>query len=341
MSKVYIPGVNKGDLAAEYHRKFPNAGSMTLAKLIFKEHPALFNDVEAVRNAVRRARGKHGAMHRQSGSTRVADTVVRTTDAFGSLPEGIRHFEERDPFFITGPARIGIISDVHLPFHEKTPLVEALKHCRKFKPTHLVLNGDIADFFSVSFWEKDPRKRDLKNEIQTTRDFLELLRKQFKDAEIIYKLGNHEERWERYLRVKAPELLGVADFEIQKVLRFEDHGIQCVSDCRPIRAGHLNIIHGHEFRWGITSPVNPARGFYQRGKECALGGHLHQTSAHNEKSMNDIIISCWSTGCLCDLKPDYAPMNKWNHGFATTELDKGGMFEVHNYKLIHGRVYES
>lgn len=334
---------NRTDLSKGYHARFPNHGNQTIAKMMLKEHGALFPSLNAALCSIRRVRGALGNRHRKHGigETPKREGSTKPTDAFGLIPEGIRHFKEREPLFIGGPARVGILSDIHLPYHEKTPLLEALRICRKYKPTHLILNGDIADFFSVSFWEKDPRKRDLKNEITTVREFLAVVRRQFKDTEIIYKLGNHEERWERYLRVKAPELIGVADFELEKILHMENHGIRCVSECRPIRVGHLNVIHGHEFRWGIQSPVNPARGFYLRGKECALGGHLHQTSSHNEKSMNDVIISCWSTGCLCDLQPDYSRFNKWNHGFATVDLDKGGMFEVHNYKLINGRAFES
>jgi predicted phosphodiesterase len=333
--------VPKSQLAHELCRKFPDHGNHTIAKLLYKEHPELFSSLEAARCCVRRARGSQGELHRKTAKHLAPGPKVAIQDAFGCLPEGIQQLKERDPLRIKGPATVAILSDIHIPYHDKTPLVSALEFCRKIKPSHIVLNGDIADFFSVSFWEKDPRERDLANEIRTVREFLALLRKQFRQAEIIYKLGNHEERWERYLRVKAPELLGIADFEIDSVLHFSNHGITKVGDFRPIRAGHLNIIHGHEFRWGIQSPVNPARGFYLRGKECCLGGHLHQTSSHNEKSMNDTVVSCWSTGALCDLKPAYAPMNKWNHGFAFVDLDKKGMFEVHNYKLIHGRVFES
>jgi predicted phosphodiesterase len=329
----------KVDIAEEYARRFPDHGSMTLAKLMVKDHGALFLSTEQARDAVRKARGAKGNKTRKEA--RIEMPLRKHTDPFGGIPEGIRHFQEREPLFIKGPARVAILSDIHIPYHDKTPLVEALRTCRKWGPTHLLLNGDIADFFSVSFWEKDPRKRNLANEIATVREFLGVVRKQFPKAEIIYKLGNHEERWERYLRVKAPELIGVADFETNKVLHFDKHGIQGVGECRVIRIGHLNVIHGHEFRWGIQSPVNPARGFYLRGKECVIGGHLHQTSAHNEKSMNGTVVSAWSTGCLCDMQPDYAPINKWNHGFATVELDKGGMFEVHNYKLIQGRAFES
>jgi hypothetical protein len=44
-------------------------------------------------------------------------------------------------------------------------------------------------------------------------------------------------------------------------------------------------------------------------------------------------------GCLCDLSPDYAIVNRWNHGFAIVDIDEDGSFEVHNHKIIDGRVY--
>jgi predicted phosphodiesterase len=334
--------ISRKGLAEDYCRRFPNHGSRTLGRMLQRDHGDLFLSYNAAYLCVRNVRGAQGKLHRHTrADDLLAVKLPGKTDGFGSIPDGIQQLKDHEPLMIKGPAKVAILSDIHIPFHDKTPLVAALESCHKYKPTHIILNGDIADFFSVSFWEKDPRERDLANEIKTVREFLALLRKRFRDAQIIYKLGNHEERWERYLRVKAPELLGIPDFEIETVLQFGNHGIIKVGDFRPIRVGHLNVIHGHEFRWGIQSPVNPARGFYLRGKECCLGGHLHQTSSHNEKSMNDTVVSCWSTGCLADLKPAYAPMNKWNHGFACVELDKGGMFEVHNYKLIHGRVFES
>ena len=43
--------------------------------------------------------------------------------------------------------------------------------------------------------------------------------------------------------------------------------------------------------------------------------------------------TAWSTGCLCNLRPEYAKFNRWNHGFAFVDIDKSGEFEVHNYKI--------
>ena len=50
-------------------------------------------------------------------------------------------------------------------------------------------------------------------------------------------------------------------------------------------------------------------------------------------------MSTWSTGCLCDLHPDYRPLNNWNHGFAIVEVAKDGTFQVQNKTVINGTIY--
>jgi hypothetical protein len=46
---------------------------------------------------------------------------------------------------------------------------------------------------------------------------------------------------------------------------------------------------------------------------------------------------CYSLGCLCNLTPEYAPVNKWTHGFAIVELGKG--YSVANHIIDRGTVY--
>ena len=75
----------------------------------------------------------------------------------------------------------------------------------------LILNGDICDHYANSRFEADPKHRDFKVEVESVRFFLHGLRKRFPNAQIVYKHGNHEERYEKYLRAKAPELLGLED----------------------------------------------------------------------------------------------------------------------------------
>jgi len=39
---------------------------------------------------------------------------------------------------------------------------------------------------------------------------------------------------------------------------------------------------------------------------------------HTEMTIERKQISSWSIGCLCGLAPQFMPVNKWNHGFATS-----------------------
>ncbi len=139
--------------------------------------------------------------------------------------------------------------------------------------------------------------------------------------------------------MKAPELYGVPEFEAKTILGLPDLNIVWVDGKRPIRIGKLNVIHGHEYSFGISNPVNPARGFFLRTKVHCIGGHFHQTSAHSEKNLEQTVISTRSTGCLCSLHPDYRPINTWNHGFAFAEVYSDGAFDVQNKIIIKGKVY--
>lgn len=198
----------------------------------------------------------------------------------------------------------------------------------------------MADFYSMSFWMTDPRERKFGRELKMMRDFLGLVRDGFPDADIVYKIGNHEERYIRYMTVKAPELLSVSSFDFEEITHCNKYNVKVVGDKRIVKIGYLNAIHGHEFGKGTFSPVNPARTFFLKGKEHCIGAHFHQTSQHSEKTMNEDVIGCWSIGCVSDLHPDYRPINAWNHGFALVERD-GHKFEVSNKKIIDGKVYGS
>jgi hypothetical protein len=203
----------------------------------------------------------------------------------------------------------------------------------------ILLNGDIADHYSISRWQTDPRLRDFPGEINAVKFFLKGLREQFPKARIIYKHGNHEERYDKFLQLKAPELLEVEQFSWKSIFGLDDYGIELVTNKRPIKLGELNVIHGHEYVFQISNPVNPARGLYLRSKVHCLGGHFHQTSQHSEKNLEQSVVSTWSTGALCDLHPEYRPLNPWNHGFAFVETDHAGAFRVDNLRIVDGEVW--
>lgn len=319
--------------------RFPEAGAMTLAKRAYRENKECFASLDAARSAFRTQFGSMGKWHRNNRAPERYREPRKSGVGFEALPEGLTHFTNWEAYKMDGERKALVISDPHIPYHRRDVLLTALGHGKKHQCNTVILNGDIADFFAVSFWEKDPRKRRFAEELKTVANFLAQVRCEFPKATIVYKIGNHEERWERYMQVKAPELLDVEAFDIRELLSLNKLGIATVTDKRPIMLGKLNVIHGHEFKFGINNPVNPARGFFLRGKAHCLGGHFHQSSQHSEKNMEQLVVSTWSTGCLCDLHPDYAPLNQWNHGFAMVEVDRKGSFLVHNHKIINGEIY--
>jgi len=327
--------ISKQALAAALIDRFPNAPNRALARMLQVEHPDAFPSLEPARNVIRLLRGAHGINVTKPNPLHARIKPLGWQQAI--IPPSSS--KKRTPVVLNGPIKLGVFSDLHIPYHNIQPVEAAIAHIKKAKCDTLLINGDLGDFYACSRHEKDPRRR-LADELDAIRQFLFWLRSQFPKQRILYKIGNHETNLERYLMREAPVLLGVPDFTIRDVLKLDSFKIEVVESLQLIQAGKLSIYHGHELPQGMSSPVNPARGLWMRVQETILCGHWHRTSEHTETTgISRKVSSCWSVGCLCDLSPDYAIVNRWNHGFAIVDIDKDGSFEVHNHKIIDGRVY--
>ena len=331
----------KGQFVREVIAEMPDAPTKTIARVAYKRAPEMFTDLETARSLARRIRGATGKRNRAVLDDR---SMIRPPqppgNVFPLLPEPKSEWDaEWCAFELEFPARVLILADAHIPYHDKGALETAIKTGKDRGCDTVLLNGDTADFFSISQWEKDPRRRDFPAEVESVKQFLGYIRGAFPNARLLYKVGNHEERFVRYMELKAPELLGVKNFELPEVLGLNAVDATYITDMRPIKAGKLFVIHGHEYRFNISNPVNPARGFFLRAKTHVLGSHLHQSSQHSAKALDGTVISTFSTGCLCSLNPRYRPLNDWNWGFAILSVDKGGAFDVDNLRVIGGRAY--
>lgn len=322
--------MTKKELCIQYREKYGwDMPTLKLARIVYGENKLLFNTLESVRLNLGRLEGK--------SKGRRNNKVYLEKPERPRNPYNLPKSEEADykPYKVDGK-RILILSDIHIPYHSIEALTAAFDHAKKEKPDTIILNGDTLDFYGLSRFMKDPKKRDFAYELGVFKEFIEIVKKTF-SARIIYKLGNHCVRYEHFLMMKAHELIGVEEFEFANIIKARAEGIEIVGDKTIMKAGSLNIIHGHEFGNGVFSPVNIARGLYMKGKTSAIQGHNHQTSEHSESNMNGEITTTWSLGCLCELHPGYLPLNKWNHGFAMVQVD-GDNFEVHNKRIFKGKV---
>jgi predicted phosphodiesterase len=321
--------------AKEYRLKYGmDMPTLTLAKLIYKENKDLFTSVDDARTTLRYNEGKLGDHSRKHAKDKSLYMTEERPKNPWKLPESDE--TKYEPFIIKAK-KLAVLSDIHIPYHSVAALSAGLDLIQSEKPDAILLNGDTIDFYGLSRFMKDPRKRSVAHELQATRDFLDVL-SQF-GAKIYFKIGNHEERYENYLMRVAPELLGVREFELKHLLGLDARGIDLIGDKRIMKANDLNIVHGHEFGQSIFSPVNIARGLFLRGKVTAMQGHNHSVSEHTESNMNGEITTTWSLGCLCELNPAYLPINKWSHGLAIVDLsDNGKDFHVRNYRIHKGKI---
>jgi hypothetical protein len=147
---------------------------------------------------------------------------------------------------------VGILSDIHVPFHSEVALQAAVGHFKTVGIDALILNGDTCDFYAISRWIKDPKKRDFRGEITAATQLLAWLRQEFPGVPIIFKSGNHEERWRHWLWQHAPEISDDPRMGLDQWLELAEHGIELVEDQRPIMCGELPVLHGHEKGKGIS-----------------------------------------------------------------------------------------
>jgi predicted phosphodiesterase len=319
--------MTKVKLTLQYREKYGwEMPTLKLARIIYKDNPLLFPTLDSVRTTLRGLEGKGG-----THAIKHNDIPNRPKNPY-NLPQSDETIYE--PYKLEAK-RLLILSDIHIPYHSIGALTIAFNWAKKEKPDAILLNGDTLDFFGLSRFAKDPKKRSFSSELESFKDFINILKQTF-DAKIIFKMGNHCERYEHFLWMKAGELIGVDEFDISNILKARAEGIEVIKDKRIIKAGGLNIIHGHEYP-GAFSPVNIAKGLYTKSKVSAIQGHNHQTSSHTETDMNGDVITTWSIGCLCELHPLYMPLNKWNHGFAFVKID-GEDFEVQNKRIHKGKI---
>lgn len=320
----------KNTIIREYLKKFPNANYSSLSRKILKENIKSFKDVESIRSMIRSIVGSNG------------NSVVK--DKSQNQKHRLSHYDlpqsyENDftPYEIK-QSRILILSDLHFPYQDNKAIIAALDYGKLKKVDCIFINGDLIDFANISRHEKDWRHRNITHEFESVKLFLKLLRLHFPKTKIVYKLGNHDERWEKFLYAKAPEIFDMPEFQLEIILRLGELKIDIVKDKRPVLLGKLTVLHGHELM-GMGG-VNPARATFTKTMEDTLVGHYHRTSSHSEPTMNNRLINVHSQGCLCELHPMFMPVNKWNLGFSYVELNiKTGEYYLDSKKIVNNKVY--
>lgn len=321
--------MTKTELAIKVLREFPNSSTRQIARILYRRFPICFRNEGAARRVVRYAVGASGTADRNK--KKKVNMPKRT-----SLKCPASLAQPWKPVLCGGNNTL-IIGDMHLPYHDKKALEIAVDYGKYRGVDSVIIHGDFLDFYNISRFQKRPDQRDTVGEARMGVECLTWLRSIFKKQPIWFKIGNHEQRWDKLIWDKAPELWGFDAVQLHHILKFDDLGIQRVDD-QPIKISDLNVFHGHEVFQGGGGAVVPARTLFSKAMANVVAGHVHRTSQHVEPThLGGTEISCWTIGHLCNPNPEYARINKWNLGFAIVESDNTS-FDVSNLRI--GKKYK-
>lgn len=340
----------KADLSKEYRKKYSSFPLLTLARVMHKEHPEVYESIENARKSLLYITGKHGAKLRDKAKSRHSDTFINerqsTTAAEFRLPK--TWAQPKSVFTLPAECdNIGFLSDAQVPFQDNIAIEATYEFLKDKKINTIFINGDWVDFYGLSFFERDPRRRSFKKEYRNILLSLEHMRHHFPDAKIFYNLdANHEIRYYRKMLNSHKELLelDLPEYTASSLMRLDVFDIVPLQNNHHYMIGKLPVIHGHTIFRGTTSPASTARTVFMKATQSAIASHCHQTNEYVKmrpfkSGRSSEMITCWTTGCLMNLNVEYAQhSNNYNHGFAHITTKPDGAFSVNNKRILNGNV---
>jgi len=226
---------------------------------------------------------------------------------------------------------VAVLGDIHVPYHDEKALKIALKIIKRYKPDQIKLIGDIVDFYSISKYMKDPgRITQLQDDIDKTKEILERIRDSSPKSKVEYLEGNHENRFDRVLKTKAPELWCLRDLSVERQLDLKKLGIKyntSHTDIGDFTYTHGTIVRKHS---GYTARA------HAEDHGSLIHGHTHRLGSYF-RSDGRGYVQAHENGCLCDLKPEFINGRAdWHHGFSMVTHDK--LTHVEQVRIINGEA---
>lgn len=301
----------KSDIAKSYRDKYGwEIPTHRLASIMFNEN-RVFNSKEDARYTLRYIENKTG----KNKSKYKDKEILRPLNPY-NLPE----FDTRERKIYELPKKcnnILILPDLHCPYTHTPSLNQAITYGLEKQVNTLILLGDVMDNHQVSDYCSDPSRRNQDEEFLICKAMLTRFRELFPKAEIFWLKGNHDIRWERYIRTRVKEVSAFSHFQMEEILKLNEERIICIDDKTLVRAGSLNFHHGHHF-FGRQAPVNAAKTLWDKTNLEICIGHCHSHTKY-EKVTVDGFKRTYILGCLSEvgLNVDYNPIvNQYRRGFA-------------------------
>ncbi len=328
----------KANLARKYRDKHGDEMSnRKLATIMYGENEGAFKNVEEARFSLRYIEGAAGANHRKATKdSKYFREEPRPLNPYSiPKPDG----DDLQPYILPKAFNHFILAgDFHVPNHRVEPIKAMLDYANEKGIRKLVLNGDLLDNTPFTRWLHEPVElTDVPRWFDMAKSLLVELKKHF--DEIYWLEGNHDFWFKRWLMEKAPIIFKDKYFHLEQRLGLNELGIKFIDQRYLVKAGRLNIHHGHILFRSGGSYANGARMLYMKAKSNMICSHLHVESSHTEPDVDDKIVTTFVTGCMCTLRPEYQPFGgKACHGFAEIKVKDNRDFQVNNIRIYKGEI---
>ena len=225
-------------------------------------------------------------------------------------------------------------SDPHYWPNEVSTAHLAFVHlCKKLKPAHVVLNGDVFDGARLARfdheWEHTPT---VEEELATCVERLAEIRKASKSAQHWWPQGNHDARFDRRLAMSAGEMEDIVGMSLK------DH----FPDWNHITSLWVNdsCVIKHNWAGGIHAGFNNV---LKSGKTMVTG-HTHRQLVRPYTDFGGLRygIECGTLAEPFGGHADYADDNPrdWTSGFVVLTFKKGRLFDPELVRVVERGVYQ-
>jgi predicted phosphodiesterase len=230
--------------------------------------------------------------------------------------------------------KILFVPDTHRPYHDKRKWELMLRAGKHFKPDVIVTLGDFADFYAVSAHDKNPNRiSNLEWEVEDVKVGLNQLQS-LGAGRHIYVSGNHEDRLERYLMRRGPELFSLV--RIPELLKLRENHWQYIPYKQHVKIGKLHITHDTG-KAGAYAHYQAQAAFQGN----VIIGHTHRIGYAVVGNVAGKPHVGAQLGWLGDLaQVDYMhkinALRDWAHGFGVGYMEASGNVHVVPVPIVGG-----
>ena len=236
--------------------------------------------------------------------------------------------------------RIVALWDTHIPFN--IPLEGVYEFIKDFKPTKIILGGDIHDWTAASHWIANQGgtldSGTIKENYEELKSTLFIpLSKAAPGVQIIFLTGNHEDWLAQAIALNPKQ--GQGYWELENNLDLKKYNMKIIPVNTTYEASP-NLVYIH----GLYTVENHAKKTVQTYHCSVFYGHTHDVQAHVLVSPINIshFYKGQSCGCLCNRSPHYMKNkpNRWVNGFNYAYVEKKtGLFWDTQVTIVEGKFW--